>query len=146
MTLRSAGARSVMLLSIGTLILGAAVTVLAIGSGDGGTGSVIGFFVGTAIAGIGFGSGFQGGIRLVIPQVEAHERAGVLSLLYVVCYVGLGLPAIIAGVLVVHGGGLIVTSREYSITLIVLALVALAGLLRNGRRNKNRLEAQVSEA
>ncbi|MFC8779232.1 MFS transporter [Streptomyces nigra] len=145
-TLRSAGARSVMLLSIGTLILGAAVTVLAIGSGDGGTGSVIGFFVGTAIAGIGFGSGFQGGIRLVIPQVEAHERAGVLSLLYVVCYVGLGLPAIIAGVLVVHGGGLIVTSREYSITLIVLALVALAGLLRNGRRNKNRLEAQVSEA
>jgi MFS family permease len=146
-TLRSAAPRTVMLLSIGTLVAGAAITLFSIGSGQGGTWSVVGFFVGTAIAGVGFGSGFQGGIRLVIPQLEAHERAGALSLLYVVCYVGLGIPAVIAGVLVVHGGGLITTSKEYSITLIVLALAALAGLLRSGRRDKGeQLSARMSEA
>ncbi|MFE2627723.1 MFS transporter [Streptomyces sp. NPDC059374] len=146
-TLRSAAPRTVMLLSIGTLVAGAAITLFSIGSGQGGTWSVVGFFVGTAIAGVGFGSGFQGGIRLVIPQLEAHERAGALSLLYVVCYVGLGIPAVIAGVLVVHGGGLITTSKEYSVTLIVLALAALAGLLRSGRRDKGeQLSARMSEA
>ncbi|MFD7695508.1 MFS transporter [Streptomyces sp. NPDC059805] len=146
-TLRSAAPRTVMLLSIGTLVAGAAITLFSIGSGQGGTWSVVGFFVGTAIAGVGFGSGFQGGIRLVIPQLEAHERAGALSLLYVVCYVGLGIPAVVAGVLVVHGGGLITTSKEYSVTLIVLALAALAGLLRSGRRDKReQLSARMSEA
>jgi len=146
-TLRTAAARTVMLLSIGTLVAGAAITLLSIGSGQGGTWSVVGFFVGTVIAGVGFGSGFQGGIRLVIPKVEAHERAGALSLLYVVCYVGLGIPAVIAGVLVVHGGGLITTSKEYSIALIVLALAAFAGLLRSGRREKReQLSPRTSEA
>jgi hypothetical protein len=46
----------------------------------------------------------------------------------------MGVPAVIAGVLVVHGGGLVQTSREYGITVIVLALAALAGLVRSGRR------------
>ncbi|WP_329537822.1 MFS transporter (plasmid) [Streptomyces sp. NBC_01450] len=132
--LRSAGTRTMMLISVGTLVVGVTITLVSIGSGTGGTLSVIGFFVGGAISGVGFGSGFQGGIRLVIPQVEPHERAGVLSLLYVVCYMGLGVPAVIAGVLVVHGGGLIQTSREYGIAVIVLALAALTGLLLRGHR------------
>jgi hypothetical protein len=42
------------------------------------------------ISGVGFGSGFQDGIRTVIPLALAHERSGVLSLLYVVSYVGEG--------------------------------------------------------
>jgi MFS family permease len=91
------------------------------------------FFVGTAISGIGFGSGFQGGIRTVVPRAAAHERSGVLSLLYTVSYLGMGLPAVVAGVLVVHGSGLIDTAYEYGAALIVLALLALAGLLRTPR-------------
>ncbi|MEV6995696.1 hypothetical protein AB0N87_42335 [Streptomyces sp. NPDC093228] len=43
---------------------------------------------------------------------------------------GLGLPAVIAGYLIVHGGGLITTTREYGITLIILAALALLGLIR----------------
>lgn len=132
--LRSAGTRTMMLISIGTLTTGVVITLVSIASGVGGAPSVAGFFAGAAVAGFGFGSGFQGGIRLVVPQVRPHERAGVLSLLYVVCYVGLGVPAVIAGVLVVHGGGLVQTSREYGVAVIVLALAALAGLLRSGRR------------
>jgi MFS family permease len=147
--LRSAGTRTMMLISVGTLVVGVAITLVSIGSGTGGTLSMIGFFVGGAISGVGFGSGFQGGIRLVIPQVEPHERAGVLSLVYVVCYVGLGVPAVIAGVLVVHGGGLIQTSREYGIAVIVLALAAMTGLLLRGRRVEHvsvvRSETALSE-
>jgi MFS family permease len=116
--------RPVLFLSIGALIAGVAVT-LAADSAD----SAAGFFAGTAIAGIGFGGGFQGGIRLVIPLVGERERAGVLSLLYVVSYLGLGVPAVIAGVLVTEVNGLLDTAREYGVAVIVLAVLALAGLL-----------------
>src|SRR6185437_3761874 len=94
-------------------------------------GSVAVFFVGSAIAGVGFGSGFQGGIRLVVPLAAPHQRAGLVSLLYVVSYLGLGVPAVVAGFGVVHGGGLIDTARYYGAAVIVLAALALFGLLKN---------------
>ena len=74
------------------------------------------------MAGVGFGAGFQGGIRLVIPQALPDERAGVLSLMYVVSYLGLGVPAVLAGVLVVHSGNLLTTARDYGFFVIGLAL------------------------
>jgi hypothetical protein len=46
-------------------------------------------------------------------------------------YLGMGVPAVIVGVLVVHGGGLLTTAHEYGIAVIVLAAVALPGLLRH---------------
>ena len=52
-----------------------------------------------------------------------------LSLLYVVSYLGLGVPAVVAGFVVVHGGGLIDTARYYGVAVIVLAALALVGLL-----------------
>lgn len=131
--LRETPTRTVMVSGVSALIVGVAVTVLSIGSGAGGTGSEVGFFAGSAVAGFGFGAGFQGGIRLVLPLVQPHERAGVLSLLYVVSYLGMGVPAVIAGVLVVHGGGLLDTVREYGAAVILLAAAALVGLLL-GRR------------
>ncbi|MFE0631911.1 MFS transporter [Streptomyces sp. NPDC058864] len=131
--LRSAPARSVMLIGIGTLIAGVALTLIAVEDG-----SPVLFFLGSAIAGIGFGSGFQGGIRTVMPLTAAHERSGVLSLLYVVSYLGLGVPSVIAGYLVVHAGGLLATAREYGAAVMVLALLALIGLLTEGRGSRSR--------
>ncbi len=66
-----------------------------------------------------------------MPLAEAHERAGVLSVLYVVSYLGLGVPAVLAGFGVVHGGGLIATNRYYGVAVIVLAALALFGLLKS---------------
>ena len=103
-----------------------AVTVIAVSLG-----SVALFFAGSAIAGAGFGSGFQGGIRTVVPLAAAHQRAGLVSLLYVVSYLGLGVPAVLAGFGVVHGGGLIDTARYYGAAVIALAALALLGLLRS---------------
>jgi MFS family permease len=127
--LRNAPARRVMLVGIGALIAGVALTLWSLDAG-----STAGFFIGTAVAGTGFGSGFQGGIRIVLPEAEAHERAGVLSLLYVVSYLGMGVPAVVAGFLVVHDGGLLATARAYGLAVIVLAAVALIGLVRHPRR------------
>jgi hypothetical protein len=41
------------------------------------------------------------------PRLAAHERAMVLSLLSAISYLGLGVPAVAAGILAVHGPGLI---------------------------------------
>ncbi len=125
--LRRAAARTVMVFGILTLITGVAVTVMAVSLG-----SAALFFAGSAIAGAGFGSGFQGGIRLVVPLAAPHQRAGLVSLLYVVSYLGLGVPAVLAGFGVVHGGGLIDTARYYGAAVIALAGLALFGLLKTG--------------
>ncbi|MFI5841353.1 MFS transporter [Catenuloplanes sp. NPDC051500] len=121
--------RTVMMIGIGLLTAGAAGTLAADG-----TGSVAVFLAATLVAGTGFGSAFQGALRTVVPLAAPHERTGLLSVLYIVSYLGMGLPAVIAGVLVVHGGGLVWTARGYSLFVIVLAGAALAGLLRNGGR------------
>jgi hypothetical protein len=82
-------------------------------------------------AGAGFGGGFQGSIRTVVALAAAHQRAGLVSLLYVVSYLGLGVPAVLAGFGVVHGGGLISTARYYGAAVVALAALALFGLTKN---------------
>ncbi len=118
--LRNVAAGAVMLIGVLALVAGVAITLAALAAG-----SVALFFVGTAVSGIGFGSGFQGGIRTVVPLAAPHERAGVLSLLFTISYLGLGVPAVGAGLLAVHGAGLLGAARDYGLALIVLALAGL---------------------
>jgi MFS family permease len=123
--LRNVPARTVLVWGIGGLVAGVAITLIALGAG-----SVALFFAGTAVSGIGFGAGFQGGIRTVVPEAAPHERAGVLSLLFVISYLGMGVPAVAAGFGATDGLGLLGAARVYGIALIVLAGLALAGLRR----------------
>ena len=134
--LRNAPARTVMVTGIAALVAGVAVTLVALG-----TGSAALFFVGTAVSGVGFGSGFQGGIRTVVPAAAPHERAGVLSLLFTVSYLGMGVPAVAAGFLAVHGAGLTGAARDYGVAVIVLAALALAALSRTRRPQADPLAA-----
>ncbi|HEY0805143.1 MAG TPA: MFS transporter [Pseudonocardiaceae bacterium] len=131
--LRHTRPRTVMLTGIVGLLVGVVVTLVALD-----VRSPVLFFAGTVISGVGFGSGFQGGIRTVVPLAAAHQRSGVLSLLYVVSYLGMGVPAVVAGFLIVHGAGLLGAAREYGVALLVLAVLALVGLLRSGRRKIDR--------
>jgi MFS family permease len=126
--LRDVRPRVVMLLGIAALIVGVGVTLLSVDHR-----STAGFFLGTALAGAGFGGGFQGAIRTTVPLAAPHERSGLLSTLYVVSYLAMGLPAVIGGVLVVHGGGLLPTTREYGLAVMALAALALLGLVRPRR-------------
>ena len=123
--LRNVPARTVLVWGIGGLVAGVAITLIALGAG-----SVALFFIGTAVSGVGFGAGFQGGIRTVVPLAAPHERAGVLSLLFVISYLGMGVPAVAAGFAATDGLGLLGAARVYGIALIVLAGLALAGLRR----------------
>src|SRR5690349_20585403 len=59
----------------------------------------------------------------------AHGRAGVLSILYVVAYLAMGLPAVLGGLRVVHGGGLLTTAHEFGLAVMLLAASALIGTL-----------------
>jgi predicted MFS family arabinose efflux permease len=122
--MRTRTARSLMTFGTAALVVGVALTLAAIG-----TGSAFVFFTGTVIAGAGFGGAFQGAIRTVLPLAAAHERAGVLSTIYLISYLALGLPAVLGGVRIVHNHDVFATAREYGVAVIVLATIALAGTL-----------------
>jgi hypothetical protein len=107
------------------LLLGTGLTLLAISIE-----SLPLFFLGCLVAGSGFGAGFQGAIRSVLLLASPLERAGVLSVLYVVAYLAMGLPAVLGGVRAVYGGGVIHTAREYGLAVMALATLALVGALR----------------
>ena len=47
-----------------------------------------------------------------------------------VSYLGLGVPAVLAGFGVVHGGGLVDTAPYYGAAVITLAALALLGLVK----------------
>jgi MFS family permease len=127
LAVRNVPAGVVMLFGSGTLAAGVAVTLIGVAHA-----STPIFFAGTAIAGVGFGGGFQGALRTVLPLAAPHQRAGVLSIIYVVSYLGMGIPAVIAGFLVSHGG-VLETAREYGLVVIGLAVLALVGQLTHGR-------------
>ena len=95
--------------------------------------STAAFFVGSAIAGAGFGAGFQGGLRTIVAPAEPHQRAGVISVAYVISYLALGLPAILAGELVVHST-VTRTAEEFGAGVIVLAALTAAGLMLSAPR------------
>ena len=52
-----------------------------------------------------------------------HERAGLISAIYVVSYLAFSIPALIAGVLITHIG-LRTTSIGYGIVVAVVAAIA----------------------
>lgn len=107
-----------MLLALGVaLILGAVHTA-----------SLPLFFVATLIAGSGFGAGFLGAVRSVVPLAQPHERAGLMSAFYVLSYLAFCIPSLLAGTLT-RAFGLIATTDGYGASLIVLALSALMALL-----------------
>jgi MFS family permease len=92
--------------------------------------SATAFFLGTALAGSGFGTGFQGAIKTVVPLAAPQERGGVLSVIFVVSYLAMGLPAVIAGYFIARQGDLFLTAREFGAVVMVLAALALIGMMR----------------
>jgi MFS family permease len=139
--LRTAPPRRVMSLGTALLFAGVGLTLVAIA-----TTSTAVFFLGTTVAGSGFGAAFQGSIRTVVPLAEPHQRSGLLSILYVVSYFSMGLPAVVAGYLVVHDGGLLDTARSYGVAVMVLALLALLLPVVHARRTSLAAERTTSLA
>ena len=93
--------------------------------------SATAFFLGTALAGSGFGTAFQGSILTVMPLAAPQERGGVLSVIFVVSYVAMGVPAVIAGYFVARYGDLFLVAREFGAGVMLLTALALIGTLRH---------------
>lgn len=85
------------------------------------------FFFGTLIAGLGFGAGFNGSVRSLVPLVSPQERAALMSGFFVLSYLAFSLPAIAAG-LSVGLFGLEATSIGYGIALVATVLSALLAM------------------
>ncbi len=103
------------------LIIGLSITMAALHAH-----SISLFLVGTAIAGTGFGTGFQGGLRSVVAVIAPHERAGVLSVLFVISYLAMGLPAIVAGYQLAQHGDILVVAQVFGAAVVATAALALA--------------------
>lgn len=123
-SLRNRPANKVLRLGASLLAVGVALILVAVHSA-----SLSLFFIATLIAGSGFGAGFLGALRSVVPLALPHERAGLMSAFYVLSYLAFCLPSLLAGNLI-RSFGLIATTDGYGVVLIVLTLGALAGLLR----------------
>ncbi|OHW39250.1 MFS transporter [Pseudomonas sp. 06C 126] len=123
-SLRNRPADKVLRLGAGLLVTGVALILGAVHSA-----SLPLFFLATLVAGSGFGAGFLGAVRSVVPLALPHERAGLMSAFYVLSYLAFCLPALLAGNLT-RSFGLIATTDGYGAVLIVLALGALIGLMK----------------
>ena len=113
-------------LQLGATLLPAGVALILIAVH---TASLSLFFVGTLVAGCGFGAGFLGAVRSLVPLALPHERAGLMSAFYVLSYLAFCLPALLAGSLT-RTFGLVASTDGYGAVLIVLALGALFTLVR----------------
>lgn len=111
------------------LIFGLLVTLLGVDSAN-----LWLFFLGTAVAGLGFGGAFLGALRSVVPLAHAHERGALMASFYVLSYLAFSVPAILAG-LAIQRYGLVATTNGYaSLQILAASLVLLLSLRATGVR------------
>jgi MFS family permease len=131
LVLRNHEAKTVAMYGAMALLIGMSITVTALTSL-----SVPVFYFGAIVAGVGFGAGFQGAVRSVISLAKPDERAAVLSVIFVVSYIAMGLPAIIAGLFIGSHGDLKLTTEQFAGVVMLLAgLALLAALRKNSARH-----------
>ena len=106
------------------LFLGTALLVLAVA-----TSSLTIFILAAVTAGLGFGPAYLGAFRTISQLAAPHERAGLISAIYVVSYLAFSIPALLAG-LVITDEGLRGTSLVYG---AVVATVVAGTLLYETR-------------
>ncbi|MEP7021915.1 MAG: MFS transporter [Pseudonocardiales bacterium] len=107
-------------LGTGALVVGTGLFLIGIDASSLGV-----FVIATAVAGAGFGSAFLGALRSVTQLAEPHERAALLSAVFIVSYLAFSIPAVLAGLLITHIG-LRDTSLYYGTLVGVLAGTSLA--------------------
>lgn len=130
--LRGMGATKMLFTGSLLLAAGVLVTLVSVHASQAGL-----FFIGTTIAGMGFGVAFQGSLRSLLPLAQPHERAGLLAAFYILSYLAFSIPAIVVGVLVPKVG-LRMATDAYGMALVVLALLTALGIAlpRMGKRRR----------
>jgi len=108
---------------VGEVILGAglvvAVAAIALSS-------AILFFAATAVTGVGFGLAWFGTLRTLVALAAPTARAALLAAVFIVAYLALALPAVLAGYLATRIG-LHDAALWYGAALVVLTIAGLLG-------------------
>jgi MFS family permease len=85
------------------------------------------FFAGTAVLGAGWGITFLGVFRLLAGLADPAHRGELMAAVYVVAYLAMSVPVVIAGLITSHLG-LHRTATIFIIAVAFVCVVALAGL------------------
>jgi MFS family permease len=117
-------ARAPRVVVAGSCVLAAGLGVLALSLV---AGSTTAFFLGTALAGAGYGAVYLGTVRVLADLAPAGRRAELMSALNVVNYLSLSVPTLAAGVLATHVG-LRPTAISFCLVLVALALTSVVAL------------------
>jgi MFS family permease len=121
---RRAEPRRVMVVGILTSVIGTAGIVVGVV-----TGPLATMIVGQAIAGVGFGASFTAALRLIMPLVKEHERAGLAAAIYLVSYTAFGVPMVLVGQATSRYG----TGSTIVWFGVVAGVLALFGLRHNAK-------------
>jgi hypothetical protein len=95
-------------------------------------------YVGTAVAGAGFGPAFQGGVRLVTANVLATERAGLMAAIYAITYTSMCVPVLVTGLLVGEYG-LLHCTLFFGLFVMALSLAPFAGMGKLSARTPSKV-------
>ena len=133
-------ARAALLAGCVLLFAGTAITFASIVTASG-----AGLLAGTAVAGVGFGLGFLGAVRVVSALAPPGQRAALVAALWIVNFLAFSVPALIAGWAVTRYG-LHRTSLVYCVVIAALAAVAAASIVVRvrARSRARRAPATVS--
>ncbi|WP_144765979.1 MFS transporter [Curtobacterium sp. 9128] len=119
------------------LILGPVLTVVFVVAH-----ALPGLVVGSAVAGVGFGAGFQAPLRMLLATAAPTHRAGLLSTIYIVSYLAFGVPAVVGGLLE-PAVGFVPVIAGYGAFIVLAAAVAL--VLQLVSRDAADVEEQAAE-
>ncbi len=109
------------------LIVGVGLTLLAVLAS-----MPVGLYIGSLVAGIGFGPAFSGIFRSLAMLAPPDKRSALLSAIYLIIYLAFGIPAVIAGVMVARFG-LLDTTYAYGLVVMALATITLVAVSRRRR-------------
>jgi MFS family permease len=124
--------RPAMLAGCLVLLAGLAVIFAAIA-----TATAAAFLIGTAVAGVGFGLALLGVNRALVALAEPGQHAGLIAAIFIVNFLGLSIPALIAGVGTAHFG-LHRTALAYCVALAALVAAAVGRLINERDTNTQR--------
>jgi Major Facilitator Superfamily len=125
--MRSASSQRGTVLGCAALVTGTAITLVSLAGPW-----TIAFYVGATATGLGLGSTMGAAMRRLSALPAHSERGEFFASVYVVGYLAFSVPAIIAGIAVVHAG-IVETTVGYGLGIILLALVAAVNALRTAR-------------
>jgi MFS family permease len=127
LALRTASPERALLVGALVFTLGVAGTLVALFAA-----SAPLLFATAVVTGFGFGAAFLGAVSTITAGVEPGHRAGLLAAIFILGYLAFSLPSIAAGI-AAGAFGLTRTTEVYGAVVGLLALLAVAALLRARR-------------